>query len=65
MEKRFIENLGVSTSLLGFGCMRLPQKDGKIDEVLAEKCIDKAYAAAASVSVHQLRLLRCQRRLMA
>lgn len=48
MEKRLIDNLGVSTSLLGFGCMRLPQKDGKIDEALAEHCIDKAYAAGVN-----------------
>ena len=32
----------------GFGCMRLPQKDGKIDEALAEHCIDKAYAAGVN-----------------
>ena len=44
MEKRAFDNLGISTSLLGFGCMRLPEKDGKIDEEYAEKIIDKAYA---------------------
>lgn len=44
MEKRAFDNLGINTSLLGFGCMRLPEKDGKIDEEYAEKIIDKAYA---------------------
>ncbi|MCI2081759.1 MAG: aldo/keto reductase [Bacteroidales bacterium] len=36
---------GVENSLLGFGCMRLPLAgDGKIDEQIAEKMIDYAYA---------------------
>lgn len=30
-------------SLLGFGCMRLPQKDGKIDREKASEMIDYAY----------------------
>lgn len=43
MEKRKMKNLGIETSLLGFGCMRFPQnKDGSIDEAEAEKLIDKA-----------------------
>lgn len=31
MEKRFFHKLGFETSLLGLGCMRFPQKNGKID----------------------------------
>lgn len=42
MEKRRLENLGIETSLLGFGCMRFPMKNGKIDKVEAEKMIDLA-----------------------
>ena len=48
MEKRLIENLGIETSLLGFGCMRLPQKDGKIDRDYAFEMIDKAYKAGVN-----------------
>lgn len=43
MEKRLMENLGSSPSLLGFGCMRFPvTADGKIDEATAEKMLDRA-----------------------
>ena len=43
MEYRKMDKLGISTSLLGFGCMRFPTlENGKIDEVEAEKMIDKA-----------------------
>lgn len=43
MEKRLMENLGISPSLLGFGCMRFPvTADGKIDEATAEKMLDRA-----------------------
>lgn len=43
MEYRKIEKLGLSTSLLGFGCMRFPTlENGKIDEAEAERMIDKA-----------------------
>ena len=43
MEKRLMEKLGISPSLLGFGCMRFPvTEDGKIDEVRAEKMLDRA-----------------------
>lgn len=46
--KRF-EKLGIEPSLLGFGCMRFPlNKDGKIDEVEAEKMIDKAIASGVT-----------------
>ena len=45
MEKRKMSNLGIETSLLGFGCMRFPQNaDGSIDEKEAEKMLDKAIA---------------------
>ena len=43
MEKRHIKNLDICVSLLGFGCMRFPVlSNGKIDEIEAEKMIDKA-----------------------
>ena len=43
MEKRKMENLGIETSLLGFGCMRFPvMADGKIDEAEAERMLDIA-----------------------
>jgi len=45
MEFRTLEKLGVKTSLLGFGCMRFPTAEGKIDEARAEKMLDDAYAA--------------------
>lgn len=45
ISKKIIEKLGVEVSMLGFGCMRFPTKDGKIDEVMAEKMIDDAYKA--------------------
>ena len=45
MEKRKLENLGIETSLLGFGCMRFPVcADGKINEPEAERMLDKAIA---------------------
>ena len=49
MEKRKMENLGIETSLLGFGCMRFPTTaEGKIDEPLAEEMMDKAMAAGVN-----------------
>lgn len=45
MEYRKMENIGISPSLLGFGCMRFPVLlDGKIDEAEAERMLDKAIA---------------------
>ena len=45
MEKMKLENLGIETSLLGFGCMRFPVcADGKINEPEAERMLDKAIA---------------------
>lgn len=40
-----IEKLGINVSCLGFGCMRFPLQDGKIDEIKAEKMLDIAYEA--------------------
>ena len=49
MEKRNLEKLDINVSLLGFGCMRFPTlENGKIDEVEAEKMIDKAIAAGVN-----------------
>ncbi len=43
MEKRTFEKLGITTSLLGFGAMRLPlAKDGTIDGPRAEEMMDLA-----------------------
>lgn len=49
MEKRSMEKLGISTSLLGFGCMRFPvTEDGKINEPEAEKMLDTAIAGGVN-----------------
>lgn len=49
MEKRKMENLGIETSLLGFGCMRFPvTAEGKIDEPEAEKMLVQALAAGVN-----------------
>ena len=49
MKYSKFEKLGISTSLLGFGCMRFPQTpDGKIDEVEAEKMLDTAIQAGVT-----------------
>lgn len=48
VTKRKIEKLGIDTSLLGFGCMRFPIKDGKIDQKRAEKMLDQAYEAGVN-----------------
>jgi len=42
MEYRTMEKLGVSVSLLGFGCMRFPTIEGKIDEEKSFAMIDEA-----------------------
>ena len=45
MEYRQMERLGAAPSMLGFGCMRFPQRlDGTIDEEEAERMIEKAIA---------------------
>ncbi len=48
MEKRLMKKLGIETSLLGFGCMRLPVKDGKIDRERTAAMIDTAYKAGVN-----------------
>ena len=49
MEKRRMENLGIETSLLGFGCMRFPTTEaGTIDKPAAEKMMDRAIAAGVN-----------------
>lgn len=49
MKKRNFPKLGVSPSMLGFGCMRFPlDKDGNIDEKESEKMIDKAIASGVT-----------------
>lgn len=48
VTKNKIDTLGIDVSLLGFGCMRFPTKNGKIDEELAEKMLDEAYAAGVN-----------------
>ena len=48
MEKRVMPTTGTENSLLGFGCMRLPVKDGKIDYDRAAKMIDTAYNAGVT-----------------
>ncbi len=47
MIRSEFKKLGISTSLLGFGCMRLPTIGGdetKIDQAAAEAMVDYAYA---------------------
>ncbi len=48
MFKKHIDKLDIDTSLLGFGCMRFPTVDGKIDEPTAEAMLDRAYAAGVN-----------------
>lgn len=49
MEKRKMENLGIETSLLGFGCMRFPtDESGKIDRERAKAMMEKAMAAGVN-----------------
>lgn len=43
MDKKHIESLGISLPRLGYGCMRLPKKDGKIDFEAAKELIHYAY----------------------
>ncbi len=45
MEKRKWENIGIETPLLGMGLMRLPMKDGAVDDEIAFQMVDEMYAA--------------------
>jgi predicted aldo/keto reductase-like oxidoreductase len=42
MQKRLMDRIGEWTSLLGFGCMRFPWKDGKIDAQKVQRMVDYA-----------------------
>ena len=48
MQKRKFENLGAEASVLGYGCMRFPMKDGKIDEIESERLLDRAMEAGVN-----------------
>lgn len=49
MEFRRIDNSGIDTSLLGFGCMRFPTlENGKINEPESEKMLDAAYKSGVN-----------------
>lgn len=48
MEQRTIQSLGVAPSLLGFGCMRFPMVEGKIDEAEGKRLLDRAWAAGVN-----------------
>ena len=49
MKTKKFEKLGISPSLLGFGCMRFPlDENGNIDEVESEKMLDKAINAGVT-----------------
>lgn len=49
MERRKFEKLGISPSILGFGCMRFPMKEDKsIDEEKAQELLDKAIAGGVT-----------------
>lgn len=42
ISKRVFPKTGEATSLLGFGCMRLPEVDGRVDEAAVAKLFDRA-----------------------
>lgn len=45
VTRRPFRNTGVTLPLLGFGLMRLPETEGKIDRAAARKMVDRAMAA--------------------
>ena len=48
MQYRKLEKLNKEISLLGFGCMRFPTKDGHIDEERAMAMVDEAIASGVN-----------------
>jgi len=48
VTRRPYRNTEMTMPLLGFGLMRLPQKDGKIDDATAEKMVAKAFEAGCN-----------------
>lgn len=48
MDYRAMERTGEKISLLGFGCMRFPEKNGEIDETEAKELLDTAYLAGVN-----------------
>ncbi|MBR4517501.1 MAG: aldo/keto reductase [Victivallales bacterium] len=48
VTRRPYRNTGMTMPLLGFGLMRLPQKDGKVDYAIAEAMVAKAMAAGCN-----------------
>ena len=48
VTRRPHRNTGMTLPLLGFGLMRLPQKDGKIDDATAEQMVAKAFEAGCN-----------------
>ena len=48
VTRRPYRNTEMTMPLLGFGLMRLPQKDGKIDDETAERMVAKAFAAGCN-----------------
>jgi len=48
VTRRPYRNTGMTMPLLGFGLMRLPQKDGKVDYATAEAMVAKAMAAGCN-----------------
>ena len=48
VTRRPYRNTDMTMPLLGFGLMRLPQKDGKVDYATAEKMVAKAMEAGCN-----------------
>lgn len=48
VTRRQYKDTDLTLPLLGFGMMRLPQKDGRIDEVSAQSMVDRAMAAGVN-----------------
>lgn len=48
MEYRNFDKLGIKASLLGYGCMRFPTENGRINEAEAEKLLDTAIASGVN-----------------